>query len=135
VLNCHSKSAIDLAGSRQLQERLAFEFRGHNLIQSCRMGDVSRVKKHSDQLIQQFKHPFTLENALHIALNSWPQPQLRKIVEILIKKGVGLNEKTKDGVAPLHIVADRSDMYEMMEVLVKHGANVNITDGNGESGN
>ncbi|CAL8093333.1 unnamed protein product [Orchesella dallaii] len=133
LLNCHSKSAIDLAGSRQLQERLAYEYRGHTLLQACRMGDVSRVKKHSDQLVQQFQHPFTLENALHTALSCCPHPQLRKSAEILIKKGVGVNDKSKDGVTPLHIVADRPEMYEMMEIILKNGSLVNATDGNGET--
>lgn len=133
LLNCHSKSAIDLAGSRQLQERLAYEYRGHTLLQACRMGDVSRVKKHSDQLLQQFQHPFTLENALHTALSCCPHPQLRKTAEILIKKGVGVNDKSKDGVTPLHIVADRPELYELMESLLKNGALVNATDGNGET--
>lgn len=97
------------------------------------MGDVSRVKKHSDQLIQQFQHPFTLENALLTALSCCPHPQLRKTVEVLIKKGVGVNDKSKDGVTALHIVADRPELYEMMEILLKNGALVNSTDGNGET--
>jgi ankyrin repeat protein len=97
------------------------------------MGDISRIKKHSDQLVQQFQHPFTLENGLHIALSSWPQPQLKKTVEILIKKGIELNGKAKDGSTPLHIVAERPDMCEMMEILLKNGSLVNVTDGNGET--
>ena len=133
VPNCHSKTAIDLAGSRQLQERLAYEYRGHSLLNACRTADVSRVKKHSDQLIQQFQHPFTLENALHVALSSWPQPQMRKVIEVLIKKGVSINDKTKDGLTPLHLAADRPDMYDIKEILLKHGANINACDANGET--
>ncbi|XP_035701715.1 poly [ADP-ribose] polymerase tankyrase isoform X2 [Folsomia candida] len=133
LLNCHGKSAIDLAGSRQLQEKLTFEYRGHSLLQCSRLGDVSRIKKHSDQLVQQFQHPFTLENGLHVALTSWPQTQLKKTVDILIKKGVEINGKTKDGSNCLHLVADRPDMCDTMETLLKSGALVNATDGNGET--
>jgi len=36
--NCHSKSAIDLAASRQLQDRLTYEFRGHSMLSAVRSG-------------------------------------------------------------------------------------------------
>jgi ankyrin repeat protein len=98
------------------------------------MGDISRIKKHSDQLVQQFQHPFTLENGLHVALSTWPQPQLKKTVEILIKKGVDINGKAKDGSNCLHLVAERPDMCEIMEILLlKSGALVNSTDRSGET--
>ena len=133
ALNCHSKSAIDLAPTKQLQDRLITEHRGHLLLHSCRSGDVSRVKKHSDQLIQQFQHPFTLENALHVALASCPQPQLKKVVETLIKKGVAINDKNKDGISPLTVAAGRPDSLEVIEVLLKAGCNANSIDANGET--
>ena len=133
ALNCHSKSAMDLAGSRELQERLAFEYRGHAVLHTCRTGDIIRLKKNPDQLIQQFQHPFTQENALHVALVHWPPGQMRKCVETLIKKGVGVNDKTKEGVTPLHIVCDRPEMFDIIDVLIKNGANINATDNNGDT--
>ena len=62
LLNCHSKSAIDVAPNRELQvdsvfiffikqphcffqERLGGEFKGHCLLDSCRQGDPQRLKK------------------------------------------------------------------------------------------
>ena len=73
LLNCHSKSAIDVAPNRELQvlfmchlrndaagaliillrrevtlwlqERLGSEFKGHCLLDSCRQGDPQRLKK------------------------------------------------------------------------------------------
>lgn len=39
IPNCHGKSAIDLAASRQLQERLTYEFRGHSLLNAVRAGN------------------------------------------------------------------------------------------------
>jgi len=44
-LNCHGKSAIDVAPTRELQERLVVEYRGHCLLEACRMADSARVKK------------------------------------------------------------------------------------------
>lgn len=78
LINCHSKSAIDLASTRELQERLscknqrlknqilflnthifADEFKGHCLMESCRIADVSKVKKLLNSDIAKFKHPLT----------------------------------------------------------------------------
>lgn len=84
-------------------------------------------------MVQQFVHPFTLENAIHVALGSSPQSQLKKVVETLIKKGVSVNDKSKDGVSSAHLCADRHDGVEVMEMLLKAGCNANSIDANGET--
>ncbi|KAF6111989.1 tankyrase 2 [Phyllostomus discolor] len=64
LLNCHNKSAIDLAPTPQLKERLAYEFKGHSLLQAAREADVTRIKKHLSLEMVNFKHPQTHETAL-----------------------------------------------------------------------
>lgn len=88
-LNCHNKSAIDLAPTAFLKERLACkrvtatktnfsgssltdgvplfvadEFRGHSLLLAAREADMARFKKHLSLETINFKHPLTQETAL-----------------------------------------------------------------------
>ena len=49
------------------------------------------------------------------------------MTELLIRKGANINEKNKEFLAPLHIAADKSHI-DVLEVLLKHGAKVNILD-------
>lgn len=53
-------------------------------------------------------------------------------METLIRKGILLNEKNKDFLTPLHIAADNSH-YDLMDVLLRHGAKVNSLDGLGQT--
>lgn len=62
LVNCHSKSAIDVAPTRELQERLQQEFKGHSLLEGCRQADVARVKKYLE--VVNFKHPYSGDTAL-----------------------------------------------------------------------
>ncbi len=48
------------------------------------------------------------------------------------RKGAPLNEKNKDTLTPLHIAADKSH-YDIMDILLKHGAKVNALDASGET--
>lgn len=91
LLNCHSKSAVDMAPTPELKERLtcecpaahatspgahettltrllsvfcADEFKGHSLLQAAREADVAKVKKTLALEIIGFKHPQTNETAL-----------------------------------------------------------------------
>lgn len=57
----------------------------------------------------------------------------RGIVEALLRKGAPLHEKNKEFLTPLHVSADKSH-YDIMELLLKHGAKVNALDGLGQTG-
>ena len=131
LLNCHSKSAIDVAPSRDLQERLAAEFKGHCLLESCRQGDPVRLKKFLTADVINFKQPYTGDNALHCAVAS-PFPKRKQVVETLCRKGCNLNDKNKDFLTPLHIATDKSH-YDVMELMLKHGAKVNALDSMGQT--
>ncbi|XP_076418944.1 poly [ADP-ribose] polymerase tankyrase-2 isoform X4 [Peromyscus maniculatus bairdii] len=78
LLNCHNKSAIDLAPTPQLKERLSYEFKGHSLLQAAREADVTRIKKHLSLEMVNFKHPQTHETALVNALDSLGQTSLHR---------------------------------------------------------
>uniref|UniRef100_A0A672FYD8 Uncharacterized protein n=1 Tax=Salarias fasciatus TaxID=181472 RepID=A0A672FYD8_SALFA len=121
-LNCHNKSSIDLAPTVQLKERLAYEFRGHSLLQACREGDPLQVKKHLSPETLGFKHPLSLETALHCAAAS-PYPKRKQVCELLLRRGAGVNDKTKDLLTPLHLAAENAH-NDALEVLVKHDAKV-----------
>uniref|UniRef100_A0A4W5QW19 Poly [ADP-ribose] polymerase n=1 Tax=Hucho hucho TaxID=62062 RepID=A0A4W5QW19_9TELE len=130
-LNCHNKSAIDLSPTSQLKERLAYEFRGHALLQAAREADLPRLKKHLSLETMTFKHPLTHETALHCAATS-PYPKRKQVCELLLRKGANVNEKTKDFLTPLHLASEKSH-NDIIEVLVKHEAKVNALDNLGRT--
>ncbi|XP_059387765.1 poly [ADP-ribose] polymerase tankyrase-2-like isoform X2 [Carassius carassius] len=130
-LNCHNKSAIDLAPSALLKERLAYEFRGHSLLQAACEADMARFKKHLSLETINFKHPLTQETALHCVSTS-PYPKRKQICELLLRKGANVNEKNKDFLTPLHLAAEKSH-NDIIEVLVKHEAKVDAVDHLGQT--
>ncbi|XP_067002471.2 poly [ADP-ribose] polymerase tankyrase [Anabrus simplex] len=131
LLNCHSKSAIDVAPTRELQERLEYEFKGHCLLEAARQADPAKVKKYLSADIVNFKHPYSGDTPLHCAVSS-PYPKRKQVVETLIRKGAHLNEKNKEFLTPLHMCADNSH-FDVMDVLLRHGAKVNALDGLGQT--
>nr|XP_020658845.1 tankyrase-2 [Pogona vitticeps] len=126
LLNCHNKSTIDLAPTPQLKERLAYEFKGHSLLQAARESDVARVKKHLSLEIVNFRHPQTHETALHCAAAS-PYPKRKQVCELLLRKGANINEKTKDFLTPLHVASEKAH-NDVIEIVVKHEAKVSALD-------
>ncbi|XP_063992926.1 poly [ADP-ribose] polymerase tankyrase [Diachasmimorpha longicaudata] len=130
-LNCHSKSAIDVAPTAELQERLAYEYKGHCLLDACRQADLVKLKKYLSADVVNFKHPYTGDTPLHCAVAS-PYPKRKQIIEALIRKNGSLNEKNKDFLTPLHVATDHS-YYDAMDVLLRHNARVNALDGLGQT--
>ncbi|KAK3559943.1 hypothetical protein QTP86_029546 [Hemibagrus guttatus] len=130
-LNCHNKSAIDLAPTALLKDRLAYEFRGYALLQAAREADLFRLKKHLSPETINFKHPQTHETALHCTSAS-PYPKRKHVCEILLRKGANINDKTKDLLTPLHLAAEKSH-NDIIELLVKHEAKVNAVDSQGQT--
>uniref|UniRef100_A0A8C6RFG9 Poly [ADP-ribose] polymerase n=1 Tax=Nannospalax galili TaxID=1026970 RepID=A0A8C6RFG9_NANGA len=131
LLNCHNKSAIDLAPTPQLKERLSYEFKGHSLLQAAREADVTRIKKHLSLEMVNFKHPQTHETALHCAAAS-PYPKRKQICELLLRKGANINEKTKEFLTPLHVASEKAH-NDVVEVVVRHEAKVNALDSLGQT--
>jgi tankyrase len=131
LVNCHSKSALDAAPTRELQERIQYEYKGHCLLEGARQADLARVKKYLNIDVVNFKHPYTGDTALHCAAAS-PFPKRKHVTEALIRKGANLNEKNKEFLTTLHVAADKSH-YDVMDVLLKHNAKVNALDGLGQT--
>ncbi|KAL5234784.1 hypothetical protein ACI65C_002194 [Semiaphis heraclei] len=131
LLNCHSKSAIDLASTRELQEKLSYEFKGYCLLESCRVADVSKVKKLLTSDIAKFKHHITGDTAFHIVAASLGSKR-KQVIELLSRKGAQINEPNKDLLSPLHIAADYGHL-DVMETFIRLGARVNATDGHGQT--
>ena len=133
ALNCHAKSAVDVAANQELKDRLIHEYRGHCLLEACRQADPQKVKKclsvHEQSM--GFQHPYSQDSPLHCAVTS-PFPKRKAVVEILYRKGANLNEKNKDFLTPLHVAADKSH-YDVMELLLKHGSKVNALDSAGQT--
>uniref|UniRef100_A0A6Q2YPA2 Poly [ADP-ribose] polymerase n=1 Tax=Esox lucius TaxID=8010 RepID=A0A6Q2YPA2_ESOLU len=130
-LNCHNKSAIDLSATSQLKQQLAYEYRGHALLQAAREADMARLKKHLSLDTITFKHPLTHETALHCAATS-PYPKRKQVCELLLRKGASVNETSKDSLTPLHLASEESH-NDIIEVLVKHEAEVNALDKLGQT--
>lgn len=59
-------------------------------------------------------------------------PKRKQVLEILLRKGALLNEKNKDFLTPLHIATDNS-LFDIMDALLRAGANVNALDGLGQT--
>uniref|UniRef100_A0A8C9XVR5 Poly [ADP-ribose] polymerase n=1 Tax=Sander lucioperca TaxID=283035 RepID=A0A8C9XVR5_SANLU len=131
LLNCHSKSSVDMAPTPELKERLTYEFKGHSLLQAAREADMAKAKKTLALEIINFKHPHTHETALHCAVAS-PHPKRKQVTELLLRKGANVNEKNKDFMTALHVAAERAH-NDIMEVLQKHGAKVNALDTLGQT--
>ncbi|XP_066146505.1 poly [ADP-ribose] polymerase tankyrase isoform X2 [Euwallacea fornicatus] len=130
-LNCHSKSSIDVAPTRELQERLAYEYKGHLLIEAARQADNAKLKKCLSADIIGFKHPYSGDTAAHAVCASL-YPKRKQVLDLLTRKGAPLNEKNKEFLTPLHIAADNSH-YDLMDVLLRNGAKVNALDGLGQT--
>eukprot|EP00069_Balaena_mysticetus_P015496 bmy_09228T0 len=124
LVNCHGKSAVDMAPTPELRERLTYEFKGHSLLQAAREADLAKVKKTLALEIINFKQPQSHETALHCAVASL-HPKRKQVTELLLRKGANVNEKNKDFMTPLHVAAERAH-NDVMEVLHKHGAKLNI---------
>jgi len=131
LLNCHAKSALDVAPSRELQDLLSYEFKGHSMLEAARQADPARLKKYLSVDVIGFKHPYTGDTALHSAVAS-SGVKRKHVVEILLRKGAAPNEKNKELFAPLHIAADKEHL-DALEVLLRHGAKVNVLDGLGQT--
>uniref|UniRef100_A0A2R5LDL0 Poly [ADP-ribose] polymerase n=2 Tax=Ornithodoros turicata TaxID=34597 RepID=A0A2R5LDL0_9ACAR len=131
LLNCHSKSAITVAPTRELQDRMLYEYKGHTLLEAARQADIARLKKYNSVDVINFKHPFTGDTALHCAVMS-PFPKRKQVVELLLRKNVIVNDKNKELLTPLHIAADKSH-FDVIDLLIKHGGKVNALDGLGQT--
>lgn len=107
------------------------EYKGHCVLESCRQADITRLKKNLTAETVNFVHPYTGDTPLHFAVTS-SYPKRKQIVETLIRKGTLLNEKNKDFLTPLHLASDNSH-FEIMDVLLKNGAKVNVIDGLGHT--
>ncbi|KAG8593827.1 hypothetical protein GDO81_000961 [Engystomops pustulosus] len=131
LVNCHGKSAVDMAPTPELKERLTYEFKGHSLLQAAREADLAKVKKTLALEIINFKQPQSHETALHCAVASL-HPKRKQITELLLRKGASVNEKNKDFMTPLHVASERAH-NDVVEVLHKHGAKVNALDTLGQT--
>ncbi|CAG2160731.1 unnamed protein product [Oppiella nova] len=129
--NCHGKSAIDIAPSAELQERVAYEYKGHYLLEAILQGEVTKVKKYLTPEMANFKHPFTGDSPLHCVVLC-AHSKRKQICDLLIRKNANLNEKNKDFLSPLHLAADNSK-FDVLELLLKNGAKVNILDALGQT--
>uniref|UniRef100_A0A8U7MU52 Tankyrase n=1 Tax=Corvus moneduloides TaxID=1196302 RepID=A0A8U7MU52_CORMO len=131
LVNCHGKSAVDMAPTPELRERLTYEFKGHSLLQAAREADLAKVKKTLALEIINFKQPQSHETALHCAVAA-VHPKRKQVTELLLRKGANVNEKNKDFMTPLHVAAEKAH-NDVMEVLHKHGAKMNALDTLGQT--
>eukprot|EP00794_Sanderia_malayensis_P005571 gene5571-6259_t len=130
IVNCNSKNAMDLAPTRELMEKLFYEFRGHSFLDAVKSGDMGRVKKTFDQDLLNFRHPYTMDTALHYVAVS--NVSKRKCMgEFLIKKGADVNAANKEKMTSLHL-ASECGFVDMVELLLKSDARVNALDNVGQ---
>lgn len=131
LLNCHSKSAVTVAPTRDLQDRMLYEYKGYAFLDAARQADITRLKKYNSPDVISFKHPFSGDTALHCAVMS-SFPKWKQAVELLLRKNASVNDKNKDLLTPLHLAADKSH-FDVIDLLVKNGAKVNALDSLGQT--
>lgn len=107
------------------------EYKGHCLLDACKQADLSRLKKCLTSETVNFVHPYTGDTPLHAIAQSI-YPKRKQVLEILLRKGALLSEKNKDFLTALHIAADNS-LYDIMDALLRAGANPNALDGLGQT--
>lgn len=107
------------------------EYKGISLIDASRQCDIVRIKKFLTSQSANFVHPFTGDTPLHVVAGSVFSKR-KQVLEILIRKGAQLNVKNKDFLTPLHVATENS-YYDIMDCLLRNGANVNVIDGLGQS--
>ncbi|CAF0874013.1 unnamed protein product, partial [Didymodactylos carnosus] len=128
LTNCHNKSALDVAATIELRDKILLEYNGYSMIDAAKNGDVNRLKKClsiSPDMVN-FKHVKTNDTALHIACTS-TSTKRKQIVELLIRRGSNVNEVNKDMLAPIHVASD-NDYSDVVELLLKNGAMINQLD-------
>ncbi|KAL1436839.1 hypothetical protein MTO96_049239 [Rhipicephalus appendiculatus] len=131
LLNCHSKSPVMVAPSRDLQDRMLYEYKGHALLDAARQADLARIKKYNTPDVANFKHPFTGDTSLHMVAVS-PFPKRKQAIELLLRKNANINEKNEEYLTPLHIAASKSHL-DVVDILIKNGAKVNALDSLGQT--
>uniref|UniRef100_A0A8C1DF13 Tankyrase, TRF1-interacting ankyrin-related ADP-ribose polymerase b n=2 Tax=Cyprinus carpio TaxID=7962 RepID=A0A8C1DF13_CYPCA len=130
LLNCHGKSAVDVAPTPELKERLTYEFKGHTLLQASREADMAKVKKTAQEIIS-FKHPHSHDSALHCAVAS-PHPKRKQVTELLLRKGANIHEKNKEHSHMFHMFlstlhrAALAGHIQTCRLLLSYGADPSI---------
>ncbi|CAF4111618.1 unnamed protein product, partial [Rotaria sp. Silwood1] len=89
--NCHSKTALDIAASRELRDRILYEYNGYSFLDAIHNGDTSRVKKLLTNETINFRHFKTGDSPLHVACTSSSSKHRRQIFEMLIRRGALVN--------------------------------------------
>jgi len=133
LVNCHNKTACDVAANKQLADKIVYEFKGNTLLEAVKQADVGKCKKllqsnaESFADLISFVHPFTNDCLLHFAASS-PFPKRKQMTEFLLRKdSSNLNWKNKDLLTPLRAAVDKNHI-DVVELLLKFGANINSID-------
>ncbi|CAF1195201.1 unnamed protein product [Adineta ricciae] len=132
LANCHGKTALDIAASRELRDRILYEYNGYSFLDAVYHGDLSRVKKLLTNETIHFQHFKTGDLCLHMACTSSSIKHRRQIVEILIRRGADINVFNDRQIAPIHLCA-AADYCDILDILLKNNANINLLDGQGQS--
>jgi len=131
IVNCHSKSAIDVAPTEELKEKLLYEFRGHSFLDAVKSCDLARIKKTFAQDLLSFRHPYTQDMALHyLAMSS--HPKRRAATDFLLRKGIDVNTRNNEKMTPLHVASENGQL-DFATLLLKSGADVNAIDNLGQT--
>ncbi|XP_065175426.1 poly [ADP-ribose] polymerase tankyrase-like [Sycon ciliatum] len=126
LANCHSKSPLHVALTSDLQVQMHTEFRGHQFLEACRQGDMSRVKKLLNLETMAFSDPLTLNTGVHCVAAS-SVARRKALLELLLKKGADVNAANREMSTPLHLSCHRG-YVDAMEVLIKYNCKINMPD-------
>ncbi|XP_063543871.1 poly [ADP-ribose] polymerase tankyrase [Cydia strobilella] len=136
LLNCHGKSALDVAPTRELQERLAFEYRGHCLLEACRLAEPARVKKQLSSLNNQPINPESSSSSPGAGAGAGAGAGSAAGGSAPCSAEALANfQHLASGDRPLHAAA--ASVYpkrkQVMELLIRKGARVNEKNKEGQT--
>ncbi|KAI6653202.1 glutaminase kidney isoform, mitochondrial isoform 1 precursor [Oopsacas minuta] len=131
LFNCHNNSALFLAPSQEMSNRIAFEYKAYSLLAAADSCDLFQLKKLACNETINFQHPLTQNASLHCAVLS-SSSKKRQAVELIVKRGADLCLLNQQKLSALHlsVVNQHSDATE---VLLLNGALVNSPDGEGKT--
>ncbi|CAF2178024.1 unnamed protein product [Rotaria magnacalcarata] len=132
LTNCHGKTALDIAASRELRDRILYEHNGYSLLNAVQQGDLHRIKKFLTNETINFQHFKTGDSPLHVACTLSSTKHRRQIFEMLLRRGALINVLNTTQIAPIHLCA-AADHSDILDMLLKHNADINLLDGQGQT--
>ena len=130
LFSCGKKADDKTTDDKKTDQKVTEKINPEDFVKAVKDNDIAKVKDYLSKdptLIKAVTTDFLKETALAIAAFDG----YKEIVDMLLQKGADPNVFDDMGVAPI-IGASRTNRAEIIEMLIKNKANVNIKTKSGE---